>query len=133
MKISRNPATVHAPLAAYVHQIEVQEPVRWLVLSGQVGQTQDGELAEDPIRQLELALANIERNLAAAGMDVHNLVKLTFYLVGAMETAKRREVTTAWLHGHEPCMTLLYVAGLATPAHKVEIDAWACCTLETQT
>jgi hypothetical protein len=29
------------------------------------------------------------------------------------------------LGAHHPCMTLLYVAGLASPALRVEIDAWA--------
>jgi len=36
MKSSRNPATVHPPLASCAHQIEVTGPQRWLVLSGQV-------------------------------------------------------------------------------------------------
>jgi enamine deaminase RidA (YjgF/YER057c/UK114 family) len=29
------------------------------------------------------------------------------------------------LQGHQPCMTLVYVAGLATPAYRVEVDGWA--------
>jgi enamine deaminase RidA (YjgF/YER057c/UK114 family) len=58
-------------------------------------------------------------------MDVANLVKLTLYLVGDMDTTKRRDVLAAMLQGHKLCMTLLYVAALASPIYKVEIDAWA--------
>jgi 2-iminobutanoate/2-iminopropanoate deaminase len=126
MKTPRNPGTVHAPVAPYTHQIEVGEPKRWLVLSGQIGMRPDGSLPDDPIEQLAVALDNIGRNLEAAGMDVADVVKVTTYLVGEFDAARRREVTASWLGGHEPCSTLLYVAGLATPDIRVEIDAWAC-------
>ena len=126
MKHFHNPATVHQPLAAYSHQIEIEEPKRWLVLSGQVGMQSNGSLPDDPIGQFRLALENIHKNLRAAGMDIQHLVKLTFYLVGEIDTAKRREVLSGWLGEHAPCSTLLYVAALATPGIKVEIDAWAC-------
>ena len=126
MKRFYNPGTLHQPLAAYAHQIEITEPKRWLVLSGQVGIRPNGSLPEDPIEQFRFALENIHKNLQAAGMEIQDLVKLTFYLVGEMDTPKRREILSAWLGEHAPCSTLLYVAALATPALKVEIDAWAC-------
>jgi len=122
----QNPETVHAPLGAYSHQIEVMAPRRWLVLSGQIGMRPDGSLPNDPLEQFELALDNIRKNLQAAGMEIENLVKLTFYLAGDMDTARRRGISAEWLGNHKPCSTLIYVAGLATPDIKVEIDAWAC-------
>jgi len=70
-------------------------------------------------------LENLERNLHAADMGVQDIVKLTFYLVGKMDATRRREVMTARLQSHQPCMTLLFVAALASPIYKVEIDAWA--------
>ena len=126
MKTYRNPQHVHQPLAAYSHQIEIGEPVRWLVLSGQVGQDEEGHIPEDPVHQLKMALENITRNLHAAKMEIHDIVKLTFYLVGSMDAEQRREAISAWLRDHRPTMTLLYVAALAAPVYKVEIDAWAC-------
>ncbi len=125
MKEYRNPPDVHPPIAAYTHQIEVRGPERLLVLSGQVGRKQDGSVPDDPIEQLDVALENIERNLRAANMEVQDILKLTFYLVGEMDAARRREVIAARLKGHQPCTTLVYVAGLASPIYKVEIDAWA--------
>ena len=125
MKQSRNPTDVHQPLAGYAHQIEISGPERLLVLSGQVGMAVDGTLPETPIEQLDLAWANLERNLIAADMTVGDLVKLTLYLVGDMDPDERRRFLATKLGDHRPCMTLLFVASLASPALKVEIDAWA--------
>ena len=126
MKEFRNPPDVHPPMAAYTHQIEVRGPERWLVLSGQVGMNQDGTVPDDPIEQLDAAMENLFRNLRAANMDVGDILKLTFYLVGEWDSNRRRELVAARLKDHQPCMTLVYVAALAAPIYKVEIDAWAC-------
>jgi 2-iminobutanoate/2-iminopropanoate deaminase len=125
MKEYRNPSNVHQPLADYVHQIEVTGPGRLLVLSGQVGIKEDSTIPEDSIEQLEVALENLRRNLQAASMDVTDILKVTFFLVGEMDPVLRRDVLSAWFQGHKPCSTLVYVAALASPVYKVEIDAWA--------
>ncbi|WP_017472128.1 RidA family protein [Amphibacillus jilinensis] len=126
MKVVRNPQDVHNPVAAYVHQIEVTGPQQWLTLSGQLGMAADGRLPEDPIEQLQIALDNIKKNLRAANMEITDLTKLVFYLVGDIDTDKRREVVSQFLGDHIPCTTMLYVVALAAPNFKVEIDAWAC-------
>jgi 2-iminobutanoate/2-iminopropanoate deaminase len=125
MKEFRNPQDIHAPLGSYSHQIEIRGNERLLVISGQVGMREDGTVPEDPYEQIEVAFENILRNLRAAGMDIRDLIKLTYYLVGEFDTAKRREVVLSKLQGHQPCSTLLFVAGLAAPMYRVEIDAWA--------
>jgi enamine deaminase RidA (YjgF/YER057c/UK114 family) len=125
MKTSRNPAAVHPPLASYAHQIEVAGPERLLFVSGQVGLRPDGAISSDPAEQLEVALENVRLNLSAAGMQIGDLVKLTFYFVGEIDPVQRRAITAAWLDGHQPCMTTLFVAALASPVYKVEVDAWA--------
>ena len=125
MKEFRNPQDVHQPLGSYSHQIEIRGNERLLVLSGQVGMSEDGTIPEDPVEQIDLAFENIFRNLRAANMDIKDIIKLTYYLVGEIDIAKRREVVLSKLQGHQPCSTLLYVAALASPAFRVEIDAWA--------
>jgi enamine deaminase RidA (YjgF/YER057c/UK114 family) len=65
-------------------------------------------------------------NLEAAGMNKENLVKLVFYFAVPVETAQRRSVVSGKLGEHKPCMTVIYVSGLANETIKVEIDAWAC-------
>ncbi|SCY56254.1 RidA family protein [Alkaliphilus peptidifermentans] len=124
MKEFRNPSNIHSPVAAYTHQIEVTGNTRWLVLSGQLGKDEKGFVSDDPINQIEIALDNIKKNLQAANMEVKDLVKVVFYLVGDMDNLKRREIISKFFDGHMPCMTMLYVTALADPSFKVEIDAW---------
>ncbi len=125
MKTPRNPPDVYPPLAAYTHQIEISGDERLLVLSGQVGIDTEGNIPDDPIAQLELALENVQRNLAAAGMEWGDVVKLTLYFAGDLHMDQWRRVMAERLGDHRPCMTLLFVASLATPALRVELDAWA--------
>lgn len=122
----RNPESIHPPLGAYSHHVEIVAGSRLLAIAGQVGRTPDGHVPADPIEQVAIALENVRRNLLEAGMDVADLVKLNWYLVGQMDLARRREVLAAWLGGHEPpASTLVYVAALAAPEYRVEIEAWA--------
>jgi|SRR6185503_11878571 len=125
MKEFRNPQNVHEPLGSYSHQIEINGNERMLVLSGQVGMRPDGMVPEDPLEQMDIAFENIFSNLQIANMGVKDIIKLTYYLVGEIDTAKRRELVASKLQGHAPCSTLMYVAALASPIYKVEIDAWA--------
>ena len=125
MKNFRNPQNVHQPLGSYTHQVEIRGNERMLVVSGQVGMREDGTVPEDSIEQMDVALENIFHNLQAANMHVKDIIKLTYYLVGEIDTAKRRELVASKLQGHQPCSTLLYVVALASPIYKVEIDAWA--------
>ncbi len=124
MKEFRNPEDVHKPVGSYSHQIEISDE-RMLIISGQVGMQPDGTIPTDPYEQLDLAFENIFRNLYAANMDVKDLIKITYYLVGEWDTAKRREIVLSKLRGYQPCSTLVYVAGLASPQYRVEIEAWA--------
>lgn len=126
MKISRNPDTIHNPVAPYVHQIEVIGPNRWLNLSGQLGMRIDGTVPENPLEQLKLALENVNKNLEAAEMEIKDLTKMVFYFVGDFEVEQRRKIIGDFLGEHLPCTTMLYVVALAAPSFKVEIDAWAC-------
>lgn len=126
MKISRNPDTIHNPVAPYVHQIEVIGPTRWLNLSGQIGMRIDGTVPDNPLEQLQLAFENVNKNLDAAEMEIKDLTKMVFYLVGDFEVEQRRKIIGDFLGEHLPCTTMIYVVALAAPSFKVEIDAWAC-------
>ena len=125
MKQFRNPQDVHQPAGLYSHQVEITGNERLLVLSGQVGMREDGTVPENPIEQMEVAFDNILRNLQAANMDAKDILKLTYFVVGEIDTAKRREIIGVKLQGHKPCSTLLYVAALASPIYKAEIEALA--------
>src|SRR4030095_16613158 len=102
MKEFRNPQDVHKPVGTYMHQVEIRGNERVLVISGQVGIRMDGTVPEDPIEQIDLALENILHNLRAANMDVKDIIKLNYYLVGEIDTTRRREILAAKLQGHQP-------------------------------
>ena len=125
MKKFRNPQNVHEPAGPYIHQIEVKGNERMLVISGQVGMKEDGTVPEDPHAQLEVAFDNVIRNLHAANMDVEDLIKINWYFVDEIDPDKRREMLLPKLKDHRTCSTLIYVAGLASPAYRVEVEAWA--------
>jgi 2-iminobutanoate/2-iminopropanoate deaminase len=125
MKQFRNPETLHEPLGGYIHQVEISSSERMLIISGQVGMRQDGTVPGDPIEQLGVVFENILYNLQAAEMDLKDLVKINYYLVGEWDTAKRRELVASKLGEHKPCSTLVYVVALASPIYKVEVEAWA--------
>lgn len=125
MTEKRNPDTVHPPIGAYSHQVEAGGGGRWLAIAGQVGRTVDGTVPEDPIEQVRLALENVRLNLEAAGMGVADVVKLNWYLVGQVDAGRRRDALVAWLDGNAPASTLVYVAALAAPEYRVEVEAWA--------
>ncbi len=127
MKTPRNPDTIHAPVGRYVHQIELDRPSKLVFISGQVGMRPDGSVPEDTVDQLEVALENVIRNLEAASLDVTDLVKaITYVVIGSpMDLARRRGIVERMFGDHIPTSTLVYVAGLAAPEYKVEVDAWA--------
>ena len=125
MKQSRNPDTIHPPVGRYVHQIEVSGEGRMLFMAGQVGKKLDGTVPADPIGQLDVALQNVLHNLAAADFQVADLVKITTYVVGDIDAARRREVIERRLGDHIVTSTLVFVPKLAAPEFLVEIDGWA--------
>jgi enamine deaminase RidA (YjgF/YER057c/UK114 family) len=127
MKTSRNPETIAAPVGRYVHQIRLDSPQQLLFIAGQVGMRPDGSVPEDAVDQLAVALENVLRNIEAAGLDASDLVKITTYVVAGAELdpARRRAEMERLLGDHVPTSTLVFVAGLASPQYKVEIDGWA--------
>lgn len=120
-----SPNAVHPPVTGYHHQVEVGSWRRWVVLSGQVGVQPDGQVSQDPIEQLVVALENVRQNLFAADLRVDDVVKLTFHLVGDVDKQRLHEVVAGWLAGHAPAMTMLFVAELAEPGYRVQVEVWA--------
>jgi 2-iminobutanoate/2-iminopropanoate deaminase len=52
-------------------------------------------------------------------------VKITTYVVGEIDPAGRKAEMDRLLGPHVTTSTLVFVAALAAPQYKVEIDAWA--------
>ena len=119
-----NPPTVRQP-TGYTHAIDIRNPERWLVISGQVGMALDGTLPETGGGQIDQALENLRAVLEANGMTAANIVKLTVFLTDRSLLGAYRAARTALLGEHAPASTLLFVSGLADPRFLVEIEAEA--------
>jgi enamine deaminase RidA (YjgF/YER057c/UK114 family) len=120
-----NPKTVAPPFSRYSHGVEAPDNARWLYISGQVGVTPEGKVAEGAEAQIEQAWRNVLSVLKAAGMGPRDLVKVTTFLTDRADLAKGRAVRDRMLEGAEPASTLIFVAGLASPDWRVEIEAIA--------
>jgi 2-iminobutanoate/2-iminopropanoate deaminase len=114
------PAAVK-PFSAYAQAIAVDPGARYVFVSGQVGASPAGDIADDPRRQHELAWDNVLAILAAADMDHRNIVDARVYLTDRSHVALYREVRDQKLKGHRPAATLLVISGLADPRLVVEV------------
>jgi len=117
-----NPAGVAGPFATYSHGVELEGPHRFLFGAGQTGVRADGSVGEGIEEQAGLVWDNIRKVLAAANMEISDIVQLNMLLVDRADHARAAAIREAILDGHRPASTLMYVAGLARPEWLIEID-----------
>lgn len=120
-----NPPNVAKPAGTYSHAVEVATGARQLYISGQIGVLPDGSTAQGIAAQAEAVWTNIANILKASGMAMTDLVKITILVVNAADIPAVREVRNRFLGDHRPASTLMVVAGLASPAYLLEIEAFA--------
>jgi len=75
--------------------------------------------------QAELAWSHIVTMLKRADMSVHDLAKVTQYLLRPSDIAAYAEVRARYLGSARPASQLLIVPGLARPEFLLEIEAYA--------
>ncbi|KIW74127.1 hypothetical protein Z517_12537 [Fonsecaea pedrosoi CBS 271.37] len=124
-----NPPDVPPPRPTYSHvQVTPLSATSTLVtIAGQVGV--DPKTKTTPpsfIAQVETALANLGRCLAAVGATPADIVKMTQFVVNLDPTdTSRSEAYSKFLGDHRPPSTLVGVAALATPEWLYEVEAMA--------
>lgn len=101
-----------------------------LYVGGQIGWTAEQKFeSHDFIGQMEQALCNIVDVVEAAGGQVTDIVRLTWYVIDKKEyLARQAEVGAVYrkvLGRHFPAMTMVVVAGLVEDEALVEIEATA--------
>lgn len=112
-------------ISAYSDAVEAPANARWLFTSGTPGLAFDGVLPQDITSQAELAWAHIITLLERAEMTVHDLVKVTHYLVRAGDIPAYVRVRARFLGNARPASMLLTVSALARPEFLLEIEAYA--------
>lgn len=110
----------------YAHVVETGPSRRTVYLSGQIGLRPDGTLADGFDGQCRQAMANVETLLAATGLALRHVAKVTYLLTRAVDLGAlggiRRE---RWAGDEPPAVTTFVVAALARPELLVEIDVIA--------
>ncbi|MGX1164376.1 2-iminobutanoate/2-iminopropanoate deaminase [Bradyrhizobium sp. USDA 372] len=107
--VSHNPATVHPPVGGYCMGLELKQHRRLLFISGQVPERSDGTVPDGFEAQCEQAWRNVREVLAAAGLGVEHLVKVTTFLTDRSQVVPNRAIRRAMLGEHQPALTVVVV------------------------
>ncbi|MBT3361599.1 MAG: RidA family protein [Rhodospirillales bacterium] len=120
-----NPSSVHPPVAAYSHAIEVPAQAKRLIVSGQLGLRPDGTVPKTAKEQSEQAWRNLLAILEDAGYGLGDVVRLRIFATDARDLPAVRAVRDQFLGDHRPASTLVVIAGLAKPEYVFEMEAEA--------
>jgi 2-iminobutanoate/2-iminopropanoate deaminase len=112
-------------IGTYGDAVEVPAGARWLFTAGTPGLARDGALPTDFAGQAELAWSHVIAMLSQAGMTVHDLVKVTHYLLHASDIPAYARIRARFLGDARPASMLLIVPALVRPEFLLEIEACA--------
>ncbi len=125
MPHTRHDVGVARQIGSYSDAVEVAPHARWLFTAGTPGLALDGSLPTDIAGQAELAWTHIVAMLKRAEMDVHDLVRVTHYLVRPEDIPGYVAVRARFLGTARPASMLLIVPGLVRPEFLLEVEAHA--------
>ncbi len=117
-----------APAKGYANGVLADNGV--LCVGGQIGWNADKVFeSHDFIGQMRQALENVRAVVEAAGGEVSDITRLTWYITDKREyLARQREVGEVYrevMGRHFPAMAMVVVAGLIEDEALVEIEATA--------
>ena len=122
--ISINADTAPEPVGGYAQAVECVGATRRLYVSGQTPMAGDGTVPETFPEQARFAWANVEAQLAAAGMTLRDLVKVTIFLGSRHHADENARIRQEVLQGHAPALTVI-IAGIFDDSWLLEIEAIA--------
>jgi 2-iminobutanoate/2-iminopropanoate deaminase len=120
-----NPTGVHTPVGPYSHTGVVPAGAELVFVAGQVGIRPDGTVPVSFAEQAEQTFANLGACLAAHGLGVHAVVKLTVFIVPPQDFQLLRAVREKHFGQYRPTSTTVYVPALAAPGLLLEVEAVA--------
>ena len=112
-------------IGKYSDAVEAPANARWLMTSGTPGLAPDGFLPPDIAGQAEVAWTHIITMLEKADMTVHDVVKITQYLLHASFIPDYVKVRSRFLGTARPASTLLVVPQSITPEYLLEVEVFA--------
>jgi 2-iminobutanoate/2-iminopropanoate deaminase len=112
-------------IGRYSDAIEVAPNQRWLISAGTPGLRIDGTLPEGITAHAEQAWQHLIAMLERAHMAVHDLIKVTSYLLRPEDIAPYVAVRSKYLGDARPAAMLAVVPQLVRPEFLVEIEILA--------
>ena len=117
------PASIAPPAANYAHAVISEHSARLLHTSGVVPIQPDGTVPATIEAQAEVVWINLLAILREAGMEAHDVVSVTTYVVVEQLPSLSivMDARDRALAGHRVASTLVTVPALARPEWKMEI------------
>ena len=119
-----NPSRVSPPVGGYSLGLEVERASRLLFISGQIPETENGDVPTGFEAQCRQVWANIAAVLDEAGMNFGNLVKVTTFLADRELANENGRIRREILGDKRPALTVMVAQTLEAP-WLLEIEAIA--------
>lgn len=116
--------TINPTGISYSQAFEVKGASRFVFVSGQVPETESGQVPTNFRDQCRLAWANVEAQLKEADMTLENLVKVTVFLSDRRYRQENYEVRREILGDLSPALTII-ITGIYDENWLLEIEAIA--------
>jgi len=124
-----NPSNIVAPRPTYSHvqTTPISATHTLVTVAGQIGFDPETKLVPSTFtEQVQLALANTGKCLAAVGATPADIVKVQHFVVNLdPHDTSRGEAWVQFIGDHRPPSTLLGVAALASPEVLYEVEVMA--------
>ena len=119
------PTDIRAPFGRYSHGVETEVGSRFLYTSGQLGVRADDSVPETIEAQAEICFEAIRSILAAGGMDMRDIVRLSAFVTKREDMRRYMSVRDRYVVDPLPASTLFIVSGFTRPEFLVEVEAVA--------
>lgn len=119
------PPDIRAPFGRYSHGVEVPAGSRFVYTSGQLGVRADDTVPESVEEQAEICFEAIRSILAAGGMDMADIVRLSAFVTKREDMRRYMSVRDRYVSEPLPASTLYIVSGFTRPEFLVEVEAVA--------
>ena len=119
-----NSPDVPLPLGGYSQVVALEDHKRLAFVSGQIPVDKEGRVPPDFPSQAALVWANIDAQLAVAGMSKADIVKVNVFLADRQYALPNRVARQAYLGDLRPAMSVI-ICGIFDNAWLLEIEVIA--------
>ncbi len=115
---------LNEPLSHYTDVVRCGD-FAWLSGTGSFDEDMNIVGPDDPVKQVERTMLNLQMGLEACGMSFADCVRVVLYLTDVSHRAEIAGVRQTFHGSHKPTATMIGVPALAVPGMLMEIEAIA--------